>query len=98
MIATLLVCASLTAVDGDTARCDGQLLRLLGEGVPFRTGIDTPEIGSHAKCLKERKLALLAKARLKEILKRLICGAVIPAIPWKFTVCHSTTNPQHWAL
>ncbi|MBB4255737.1 hypothetical protein [Rhizobium sp. BK008] len=30
--------------------------------------IDTPEIGSHAKCLKERKLALIAKGRLKELL------------------------------
>lgn len=68
MIATLLVCASLTAVDGDTVKCDGQNLRLLGEGVPFVSGVDTPEIGSHAKCDKERKLALLAKARLKEIL------------------------------
>lgn len=68
MIATLLICASLTAVDGDTVKCDGQNLRLLGEGVPFVSGIDTPEIGSHAKCMKERKLALLAKDRLKEIL------------------------------
>ncbi|TCM78616.1 thermonuclease family protein [Rhizobium sp. BK068] len=68
MIATLLMCASLTAVDGDAVKCDGQNLRLLGEGVPFVSGIDTPEIGSHAKCMKERKLALLAKGRLKEIL------------------------------
>ncbi|MFK0330728.1 thermonuclease family protein [Rhizobium sp. NPDC090275] len=68
MIATLLVCASLTVVDGDTVTCDGQNLRLLGEGVPFQSGIDSPEIGSHAKCMKERKLALLAKGRLKEIL------------------------------
>ncbi|OCJ04437.1 nuclease [Rhizobium sp. AC44/96] len=68
MIATLLVCVSLTAIDGDTVKCDGQNLRLLGEGVPFVSGVDTPEIGSHAKCMKERKLALLAKARLKEIL------------------------------
>ncbi len=68
MIATLLVCASLTVVDGDTVKCDGQNLILLGEGVPFVSGIDPPEIGSHAKCMKERKLALLAKGRLKEIL------------------------------
>jgi endonuclease YncB( thermonuclease family) len=68
MIATLLVCASLIAVDGDTVKCDGQNMRLLGEGVPFVSGVDTPEIGSHAKCMKERKLALLAKARLKEML------------------------------
>jgi endonuclease YncB( thermonuclease family) len=43
-------------------------MRLLGEGVPFVSGIDTPEIGSHPKCSKERKLALLAKGRLKELL------------------------------
>ncbi|WP_259670950.1 thermonuclease family protein [Rhizobium lentis] len=41
---------------------------LLGEGVPFVSGIDTPEIGSHAKCLKERKLALIAKGTLRELL------------------------------
>ncbi|MBX5279153.1 thermonuclease family protein [Rhizobium sp. NLR10a] len=68
MIAGLILCASLTAVDGDTVKCDGQNMRLLGEGVPFVSGIDTPEIGSHAKCLKERKLALIAKGRLKELL------------------------------
>lgn len=66
----LLLCASLVAVDGDTVKClpTGQNMRLLGEGVPFESGIDTPEIGSHAKCLKERKLALIAKGRLKELL------------------------------
>ncbi|ANL52878.1 thermonuclease family protein [Rhizobium phaseoli] len=68
MIAELIVCASLIAVDGDTVKCDGQNMRLLGEGVPFVSGIDTPEIGSHAKCIKERKLALIAKGRLKELL------------------------------
>ncbi|MBY5657200.1 thermonuclease family protein [Rhizobium leguminosarum] len=68
MIAEILLCASLTVVDGDTVKCDGQNLRLLGEGVPFVSGIDTPEIGSHAKCIKERKLALIAKGRLKELL------------------------------
>lgn len=67
--AAMLVCASLTAVDGDTVRCDGQLMRLLGGGIPFVSGIDTPEIGSHAKCIKERKLALIAKGRLKELLE-----------------------------
>jgi len=69
MIAAGLMCASLTVVDGDTVRCDGQLMRLLGEGIPFVSGIDTPEIGSHAKCIKERKLALIAKGRLKELLE-----------------------------
>ncbi|MGW9949834.1 endonuclease YncB(thermonuclease family) [Rhizobium leguminosarum] len=68
MIAGLIICASLTVVDGDTIKCDGQNMRLLGEGVPFVSGIDTPEIGSHAKCIKERKLALIAKGGLKELL------------------------------
>jgi hypothetical protein len=43
-------------------------MRLLGGGIPFVSGIDTPEIGSHAKCIKEPKLALIAKGRLKELL------------------------------
>lgn len=68
--AVILICAQLKVLDGDSIKClpSGQNMRLLGEGIPFVSGIDTPEIGSHAKCLKERKLALLAKARLKEIL------------------------------
>ncbi|MGO8403977.1 thermonuclease family protein, partial [Rhizobium ruizarguesonis] len=40
MIAAILMCASLTAVDCDTVRCDGQPMRLLGGGVPFVSGID----------------------------------------------------------
>jgi len=68
MIAGLIICAALTVVDGDTVKCDGQNMRLLGEGVPFVSGIDTPEIGSHAKCSKERKMALIAKGRLNELL------------------------------
>ncbi|MBB2713087.1 thermonuclease family protein [Rhizobium sophoriradicis] len=68
MIAELIICVSLTVVDGDTVKCDGQNMRLLGGGIPFVSGIDTPEIGSHAKCLKERKLALIAKRRLRELL------------------------------
>ena len=69
MLGAIIICTMLTAVDGDTVKCDGANMRLLGEGVPFVSGIDTPEIGSNAKCVKERKLALIAKARLKELLK-----------------------------
>jgi endonuclease YncB( thermonuclease family) len=69
MIETILICVSLIAVDGDTVKCDGENMRLLGQGVPFVSGIDTPEMGSRAKCEKERKLALLAKYRLKDLLK-----------------------------
>jgi endonuclease YncB( thermonuclease family) len=70
VIAELIVCASMIAVDGDTVKClpSGRNMRLLGKGVPFVFGIDTPEIGSHAKRVKERKLALIAKGRLKELL------------------------------
>lgn len=69
MPAAFILCASLLAVDGDTVRCDGQNMRLLGGGIVNQYGIDAPEIGSHARCAKERKLALLAKRRLQELLK-----------------------------
>lgn len=61
-------CASLIVIDGDTIKCDGQKMRLLGGGVPFQSGVDAPETGSRAKCDYERDLALKAKARLKELL------------------------------
>lgn len=63
-----IVCASLIVIDGDTIKCDGQNMRLLGGGVPFKSGVDAPEMGSRAKCEFERDLALRAKARLKELL------------------------------
>ncbi|QTG12570.1 thermonuclease family protein [Agrobacterium tumefaciens] len=63
-----LVCASLVVIDGDTIKCDGQNMRLLGGGVPFKSGVDAPEMGSRAKCDYERGMALEAKARLKELL------------------------------
>lgn len=69
MIEALILCVQLTAVDGDTVKCDGQNMRLLGGGIVDVQGIDTPEIGSHAKCIKERKLALIAKRRLADIIK-----------------------------
>lgn len=61
-------CASLVVIDGDTIKCDGQNMRLLGGGVPFKSGVDAPEMGSRAKCDYERDMALKAKARLKELL------------------------------
>lgn len=63
-----VACASLIVIDGDTIKCDGQNMRLLGGGVPFKSGVDAPEMGSRAKCDYERNLALKAKARLKELL------------------------------
>ncbi len=65
--ALLLSCVTLTVVDGDTVRCDGQNLRLLGDGAPFVSGIDTPELRSY-QCERERDLAKRAKARLNELL------------------------------
>lgn len=67
MIAELMMCASLSVVDGDTVKCDGQLLRLLGGGTPYVSGVDTPELRKW-KCEKERKLAKLARYRLKELI------------------------------
>ncbi|MGI8397771.1 thermonuclease family protein [Agrobacterium deltaense] len=63
-----IACGSLIVIDGDTIKCDGQNMRLLGGGVPFKSGVDAPEIGRRAKCDYERDLALMAKARLKELL------------------------------
>ncbi len=61
-------CASLVVIDGDTIKCDGQNMRLLGGGVPFKSGVDAPEMGRRAKCDYEGDLAMKAKARLKELL------------------------------
>jgi len=63
LLAELIACATLTAIDGDTPSAMGKTCDCWGEGVPFVSGMDTPEIGSHAKCLKERKLALIAKGK-----------------------------------
>ncbi len=63
-----VACASLVVIDGDTIKCDGQNMRLLGGGVPFKSGVDAPEMGNRARCEFERDLALKAKARLKELL------------------------------
>lgn len=68
MIATLLVCATIVVYDGDSFHCNGQMMRLLGSGVPGVVGVDTPELGGRAKCAKERKMALLAKRRLEELM------------------------------
>ncbi|CTQ47285.1 thermonuclease family protein [Roseibium aggregatum] len=67
MKATLLICASLMAVDGDTIRCDGVTMRDMGDGAPFVSGYDTPEIWTN-KCPQELELARKAKARMEELL------------------------------
>lgn len=66
---TLLVCASLTAVDGDTVKCDGQNLRDMGDGAPDVAGYDTPETGKRANCDHERKLGEVAKQRMAELIR-----------------------------
>jgi endonuclease YncB( thermonuclease family) len=51
--------AALIVIDGDTIRSDEERIRL--------EGIDAAEIG-HAKCEAERRLAILAKLRLEQLL------------------------------
>ena len=65
----LLVCASLTAVDGDTVKCDRQSLRPMGDGAPFVSGFDTPEVGRWSHCPEENHMGLLAAARMSELLQ-----------------------------
>ena len=65
----LIVCATLFAVDGDTVKCDGRSLRDMGDGAPFVSGYDTPEIGRNAKCDHENALGKIAKHRMAELLQ-----------------------------
>ena len=64
----VLLCAVLTAVDGDTVKCDGENLRIMGNGAPYESGIDAPEIGRRADCPEEDRRGQLAKARISEYL------------------------------
>jgi endonuclease YncB( thermonuclease family) len=50
---------SITVVDGDTVRANGQTYRLVG--------FDTPEAGALARCERERKLADAASSRLRQL-------------------------------
>ncbi len=67
LVGVLLTCLSLVAVDGDTIKCDGVNMRDMGDGAPFVSGYDTPEIWS-AKCPQELELGRAAKARMDELL------------------------------
>jgi micrococcal nuclease len=49
----LIVCANLSAVDGNTVKCDRISLRDIGDGAPLVSGYYTPEIGWNAKCDRE---------------------------------------------
>lgn len=66
--AAVISCLSLSAVDGDTIKCNGQNMRIMGDGQPFKSGVDAPEIGK-AECAKERLLGEQAKLRLSELLR-----------------------------
>ena len=63
--------------------------RLLGEGVSFVSVIDTPGIGSHAKRIKERKLALIAKEGSKSFWLKRDCALCSAAWSTK----HKLTRP-----
>ena len=65
---TPVSCARLKAVDGDTIKCDGINMRDMGDGAPFVSGYDTPEI-SKPKCAAEKALGERAKTRMAELLK-----------------------------
>ncbi|MBO6893569.1 MAG: thermonuclease family protein [Roseibium sp.] len=67
--ATLLICASLLAIDGDSIKCDGVNMRDMGDGKPFVSGYDTPEI-SRPKCQQELELGRAAKVRMQELLSQ----------------------------
>lgn len=66
--AVLLMCATLVAYDGDTFKCNGVSMRPMGDGAPFISGFDSPEIGYRAKCEREHELGLRAKKRFQELL------------------------------
>ena len=56
---TPMSAASITVVDGDTIRTNGQSYRLVG--------FDTPESGPRARCGRERSLAEAATNRLRQL-------------------------------
>ena len=68
---TLLTCAMLAAVDGDTVRCQpsGQLLRILGDGAPYVSGVDAPEVGHRADCPAEHERGVAASRRLAQLIE-----------------------------
>ncbi|MEW9837994.1 thermonuclease family protein [Mesorhizobium marinum] len=65
---TLIACSDLRVVDGDTIKCNGQNMRLLGDGEPFVSGVDAAEI-RRAKCEQEKRLGQDAKKRLQQLMK-----------------------------
>lgn len=68
-VLALITCLTLTVVDGDTVKCDGQNLRPIGDGKVNVNGFDTPEPKGRSQCLGERMLATLAKQRMAELIR-----------------------------
>ncbi|WP_238379750.1 thermonuclease family protein [Celeribacter ethanolicus] len=64
----LMACAVIAVVDGDTVKCDGQSVRLIGDGIPFKSGFDTPET-YRPKCQQELELGRAATTRMAELLR-----------------------------
>ena len=62
-----ITCAKLTAIDGDSIKCDGVNMRDMGDGAPFVSGYDTPETRK-AKCEAEKSLGLIARKRMAQLL------------------------------
>lgn len=69
MLGTLLICASLLAVDGDTIKCDGVNMRDMGDGAPNVSGYDAPET-RNAKCQEELELGRAATAAMSQMLRQ----------------------------
>lgn len=65
---TLVTCAALMAVDGDTVKCDGVRMRDMGDGSPNVAGFDAPEIYGKSKCPEEALLGAKAMVRYAELL------------------------------
>lgn len=68
-LVTTITCIALLAVDGDTIKCDGQNMRPMGDGAPYVSGFDTPELSRHADCPEENHLGLLAATRMSQLLQ-----------------------------
>lgn len=66
LAAVLVSCWPIVVVDGDTIKCNGQLMRLIGDGQPDVSGVDTPELRTY-KCERERIGAREARRRLNEL-------------------------------
>ncbi|WP_298965664.1 thermonuclease family protein [uncultured Roseibium sp.] len=67
-VGNAISCNSLSAIDGDTVKCDGVNMRAMGPGSPHLSGFDTPEI-TRPKCEHELELGRAAKARMQELLE-----------------------------